>query len=89
MGKRRQWIHILYENLVDSLIREKTFEITIENVNRCIWCTVPDSWFLYSQLALMVDQKRLYVYKKGLFGGFKPHLLKINTAVDKDIECQH
>ena len=80
MGKGRHWIHILYENLVDSLIWEETFEITI---NRCVW-------FLYSLPALRVDRKRLYMYKKGAFGGweFRPHLLKINTAVDEDIECQ-
>ena len=84
MGKGR---HILYENLVDSLIWEETFEITIENVNR-FWCTVPDSWFLYSLPALIVDRKRLYMYKRGILGGFRPHLLKINTAVDEDIEYQ-
>ena len=49
---------------------EETFEITIENVNRCVWCTVPDSWFLYSLPTLRVDRKRLYMYKKGQFGGF-------------------
>ena len=54
-------MHILYENL------EETFGITIENVNRCIWCTVPDPWFLYSLPALRVDRKRLYMYKKGYF----------------------
>ena len=59
-----------YENLVDSLIWEETFEITIENVNRCVWCTVPDSWFLYSLPVLRVDRKRLCMYKKGHFGGF-------------------
>ena len=69
MGKGKQLIHILYENLVDSLIWDKTFEITIENVNRCVWCTVPDSWFLYSLPTLRVDRKRLYMYKKGHFGG--------------------
>ena len=52
------------------LIWEETFEVTIENVNRCVWCTVPDSSFLYSLPALKVDQKRLYMYKKGHFGGF-------------------
>ena len=81
-------MHILYENLVDSLICEETFEITIENVNHCVWCTVPDSWFLYSLPALGVDRKRLYMYKKGHFGGFRPHILKINTTVDEDIELQ-
>ena len=60
----------------------------IENVNRCVWCTVPDSWFLYSLPTLRVDRKRLYMYKKGPFGGFRPHLLKINTAVYEDIKCQ-
>ena len=35
----------LYENLVDSMIREDTFEIKIENVNRCFLCTAHDSWF--------------------------------------------
>ena len=70
------------------LISEETFEITIENVNRCVWCTVPDPWFLYSLPALRVDRKRLYMYKKEHFGGFRPRLLKINTAVEEDIECQ-
>ena len=74
MGKGKQRIHILYENLVDSLIWEETFEITIENVNRCVWCTVSDSWFLYSLPTLRVDRKRFYMYKKGLFlgGGVGP-----------------
>ena len=73
MGKGRQLIHILYENLVDSLIWEETFEITIENVNRCVWCTVHDSWFLYSLPTLRVDWKRLYMYKKGaIWGGLGP-----------------
>ena len=31
----------LYENLTGNLISEETFEITVENVNRCGWCTVP------------------------------------------------
>ena len=73
------------------LIWEETFEITIENVNRCVWGTVPDSWFLYSLPTLRVDRKRLYMYKKrGNLGGegVRPHLLKINTAVDEDINCQ-
>ena len=70
------------------LIWEETFEITIENINRCVCCTVPDSWFLYSLPALRVDQKRLYVYKRGHFGGFRPRPLKIITAVDEGIECQ-
>ena len=70
MGKGKQRMHILYENLVDSLIWEETFEITIENVNRCVRCTVPDSWFLYSLPTLRVDRKRLYMYKKGPLGGF-------------------
>ena len=30
MGKGKQWMHNLYENLVDSLIWEETFEIRIE-----------------------------------------------------------
>ena len=75
-------------NLADSLIWEETFEITIENVNRCVWCTVPDSWFPYSLPTLGADRKRLYMYKKGTLGGFRPHLLKINTAVYEDIKCQ-
>ena len=74
--------------VVDSLIWEETFETTIENVNRCVWCTVPHSWFLYSLPALRVDRKRLYMYKRGHLGGLGPHLLKINTAVDEDIEYQ-
>ena len=61
--------YFLYENLADSLIWEETFEITIENVNRCVWCTVPDSWFLYSLPTLRVDRKLLYMYKKGFWGG--------------------
>ena len=61
-------MHILYENLADSLISEKTFEITIENVNRSVWSTVPDSRFLYSLPALRVDRK-LYMYKRGFRGG--------------------
>ena len=36
-------INILYEDLADSLISEKTFEIMIENVSCCVWCTVPAS----------------------------------------------
>ena len=87
MGKGRLWIHILYENLADSLIWEETFEITFENVNRCVWCTVLDSWFLYSLPALRVDRKRLYTYKKrGILGDFRPRPLKINTAVDEGID---
>ena len=74
--------------MVDSLTWVETFEITIENVNCCVWCTVPDSWFFYSMPTLRVDRKRLYMYKKGQFGGFRPHLLNINTAVDEDIKCQ-
>ena len=58
----------MYENLEDSLISEETFEITIENVSRCVWCTVPDSRFLYSLPALTDDRKWLYMYKKGHFG---------------------
>ena len=53
-----------------SDLGRETFEITIENVNRCVCCTVPDSWFLYSLPTLGVDRKRLYMYKKGPFGGF-------------------
>ena len=40
MGKGKQWIHILYENLVDSLIWEETFEIIIERKSlRLLYCT--------------------------------------------------
>ena len=35
-----------------------------------------------------IDRKRLCMYKRGNLGGFRPHLLKINTAVDRDIKCQ-
>ena len=70
MGKGNNEYIFLCENLVDSLIWEEPFEITIENVNRCVWCTVPDSWFLYSLPTLRVDRKRLYMYTKGPFGGF-------------------
>ena len=38
--------------------------------------------------ALGVDRKRLYTYKGGILGGFKPCSLKIGTSVDEDIECQ-
>ena len=41
-------MNVLYKDLADSLISEETFEITIENVGSCVWCTVPDSRFLYS-----------------------------------------
>ena len=51
-----------------SLISEETFEITIEDVNRCVWCTVPDSRFLYSPPAPSVDRKRLYIYKRAIWG---------------------
>ena len=70
-----------------SLISEETFKITIENVNRCVWCTVPDSQFLYSLPTLRVDRKRLNMYKNGHLGGFRPRPLKINMSVDEDIEC--
>ena len=44
---------------------------------------------LYSLTTLRVDRKRLYMYKRdNLGGGVRPHLLKINTAVDEDIKCQ-
>ena len=88
MGKGKQWIHILYENLVDSLIWEETFKITIENVNHyLVYCT-----------RLMVSlhptnvkgwpETTLHVQKGAFCGGFRPHLLKINTAVYEDIKCQ-
>ena len=82
----------MYENLVDGLIWEEKFEITIENVNRCVWCTVRilDSLFLYSLPTLRVDRKTgndSACIKRGNLGGFRPHLLKINTAVDEDIKC--
>ena len=35
-----------------------------------------------------IDWKQLCMYKKGHFRGFRPHLLKINTAIDEDIKCQ-
>ena len=28
------------------------------------------------------------MYKRGILGGFRPWLLKIDTSVDEDIECQ-
>ena len=70
------------QNLAGSLISEETFEIAIENVNRCVWCTVPDSRFLYNLPALRVDRKRLYMYKKRHLGAFRPRPLKINTSVN-------
>ena len=69
-------MHILYENLVDSLIWEETFEITIENVNRClVYCT--RLMVSLQPTRLRVDWKRLYMYKKGHFfwggvGGLGP-----------------
>ena len=56
----------------------RDIEIMIENVSRCVWCTVPTSWFLYSFFtrslsvkSLRVDRKRLYMYKKNEhFEGF-------------------
>ena len=72
MEMEKPQMHILYENLADSLISEETFEITIENVNRYFWCTVPDSRFLYTIPALKVDWKRLYMCKRGIWGVLGP-----------------
>ena len=58
------------KSVADSLTSKETFEITIQNVSRCVWCIVPDSRFLYSLPALRVDRKQLYTFKKGHFGGF-------------------
>ena len=41
-------MNILYKDLADSLISEVTFEITIENVSCCDWCTAPNSRFFCS-----------------------------------------
>ena len=41
-------MHILYENLANSLISEETFEIMTENISCCVWCTVPALQYLYS-----------------------------------------
>ena len=66
--EREDHEYIFCTKIWQTMISEETFEITIENVNRCVWCTVPDSRFLYSLPALIVDRKRLYKYKKEHFG---------------------
>ena len=43
---------------------------------------------LQSVAALRVDQKRLYMYKKGHFGGFRSRPLKLDTSIDDDTERQ-
>ena len=62
--------YFVHKSAADSLISEETFEIMIETVSRCEWCIVPDSRFLYSISAPTVERKRVYMYKKGHFGGF-------------------
>ena len=77
MGKglgERETMNTYFVRKSGRLIWEETFEVTIENVNRCVWCTVPDSWFLYSLSLLGVDRKRLYMYKRGI----------LSTKLEKD-----
>ena len=47
--------------------------------------------FFYGQsvvgCSIRVDRKRLYVYKRGIFGGFRSDLLKVDMSTDDDAEC--
>ena len=80
--------YFVRKSVAHCLISEETVEVTVENVSRCVVCIVPDLRFLYSLPALSIDRKRLYKYKKGHLGDFRPRLLKIDTSVDEDMECQ-
>ena len=74
---------------------EERFEITIECVSCCDWCTIPNSWFLCSLpggQGLTGNHstciKRSIFFFGGGGGGVRPCPLKIDMSVDKDIECQ-
>ena len=71
------------------LIWEETFEITTENVNRCVMMFCTRLMVSLQPTSVKGYRKRFYMYKKGVFWvGFRPCPLKINTAVDEGIESQ-
>ena len=72
-----------------SFISEETFEITIENLSCCDWCTVPNSQFLCSLPSSQVlTGNDSTCIKRGILGDFRPCPLKIEMSVDEYILCQ-